>query len=291
MSTPILATKFYIPPTRPELVPRPRLIERLNEGLSAGCKLTLISAPAGFGKTTLASDWLRQLNVPATWVSLDESDNDPASFLTYFITAFRQINPSIGQAAQAMLQSPPLPPLETLITTLINDILAAFTDTRCVLVLDDYHLIETQPIHDALTFLLDHLPPQMHLVIITRSDPFLPLSRLRAKGHVTDIRADNLRFSLQETTTFLNQVMDLTLSGNQVATLETRTEGWIAGLQLAALALQSPPNLQSQGLPQGTLSGPSQGETTEFISTFSGDDRYIADYLVDEVLVRCPKIL
>jgi len=226
METPLLQTKLYIPPPRPELVPRPRLIERLNEGLHR--KLTLISAPAGFGKTTLVSSWIYDLQAEAAkqekivnpkskianrvaWLSLDESDNDLARFLAYFVAALRTVEAGIGKGVLITLQSPQPPPTEAVLPLLINDI-AALPD-QILLVLDDYHLIETQPIHDALTFLLEHLPPQMHLVITTRSDPFLPLSRLRARNQMIDIRADDLRFSAQETAAFLNQVMGLTLSG------------------------------------------------------------------------------
>ena len=190
METPLLQTKLYIPPIRHELVSRPRLIERLNKGLHR--KLTLISAPAGFGKTTLISDWLRQLDVPTAWLSLDESDNDLVRFLAYFITALQttevpqepaaQQEPVglIGKGALSALQSPQPPPTEAVLTSLLNEITAL--PDRLILVLDDYHLIEAQPIHDALTFLLEHLPPQMHLVIATRDDPHLPLARLRARG-------------------------------------------------------------------------------------------------------------
>jgi len=271
MTTPLLQTKLYIPPVRPNLVSRPRLIERLNEGMTR--RLTLISAPAGFGKTTLLSEWVAGSGRPVAWLSLDEGDNDPVRFLAYFVAAV-QTTPSlseagVGESALAVLQSPQPPPVEAILTALINEI--ATIPKPFILVLDDYHVIEAQPIHDALIFLLDHLPPQMHLSLATRSDPFLPLSRLRARGQMTDIRADDLRFSPQETTTFLNQVMGLALSGDQVAILESRTEGWIAGLQLAALSIRG------------------QDDTARLISAFAGDDRYIGDYLVDEVLARRPK--
>ena len=268
MISTILATKLYIPPTRSELVPRPRLIEVLNEGLHR--KLTLISAPAGFGKTTLVSEWLQLCNLSTTWLSLDEGDNDLTRFLVYFISALQQITPDIGQTAKSMLQSPQSPPAETLITMLINEITASFNGTGCVFVLDDYHLIEIQAIHNALTFLLEHLPPRMHLVIVGRADPPLPLSRLRSRGQITEIRADDLRFAPAEAAAFLGEVMGLTLSEAEVAVLETRTEGWIAGLQLAALSMQG----------SSDISG--------FINSFTGNHRYIIDYLTDEVLHRQP---
>ncbi len=180
------------------------------------------------------------------WLSLDEGDNDPARFLTYLIAALPDegTETSIGKGALSMLQSPQPPPAEAVLTSLINEI-AAIPD-RIILVLDDYHLIEAQPIHDALTFLLEHLPPQMHLVIATREDPHLPLARLRARGQLTELRAADLRFTSSEAAEFLNQVMGLDLSAEDIAALETRTEGWIAGLQLAALALQGHFNARTQ---------------------------------------------
>ena len=254
---PILQTKLYIPPIRSGLVPRPRLIERLNEGLSR--KLTLVSAPAGFGKTTLVSEWLTGCAQPAAWLSLDEGDNDPARFLAYLITALQTLvvpaslrlrrvpsasegsgiegaEANLGKGALSALQSPQPPPAEAVLTTLINDIAAI--PTAIVFVFDDYHLIEAQPIHDALTFLLEHLPTQMHLVIASREDPPLPLARLRAQDQLIELRATDLRFASSEATDFLNRVMGLGLSAEDVAALEARTEGWIAGLQLAAISVQ-----------------------------------------------------
>jgi LuxR family maltose regulon positive regulatory protein len=219
METPLLQTKLYIPPTRPEIIPRPRLIERMNDGLQR--KLTLVSAPAGFGKTTLVSDWLRHLDVPAAWLSLDEADNDPVRFLTYYVAALQtidvQLTPAskIGEEVLGMLQSPQPPPTETILTTLLNEIAAL--PARIVLILDDYHLIEAQPIHDALIFLLEHLPPQMHLVIATREDPPLSLARLRARGQLIELRAADLRFTTAETAEFLNQMMGLNLSTEDIA--------------------------------------------------------------------------
>jgi len=244
------------------------LIERLDAGLER--KLVLVSAPAGFGKTTLISSWIAQAEIPAGWVSLDEGDNDPVRFLAYLIAALQTIETGIGETPMAMLQSPQPPPFESVLTALINELASVPRDF--VLVLDDYHLIHTPSIHERLAFLLEHQPPQMHLVIATRSDPFfLPLSRLRARGQMVGIRADDLRFLPQESNTFLNQVMGLGLSDDQVATLENRTEGWIAGLHLAALSMQG-------------------GEdASQFIAAFSGDDRYIGDYLVDEVLAQRPQ--
>jgi len=249
------------------------LIERLEERLRLGCKLTLLSAPAGFGKTTLVSEWVAAQGRLVAWLSLDESDNDPTRFLAYFGAALQAaaqtIGANIGQGALSALQSPQPPPVETILTALINEI-AAIPD-RIVFILDDYHLIESRLIHDALTFLLRRLPPQMHLIIATREDPPLPLARLRARGQLTELRATDLRFSSSEAAEFLNQVMGLNLSGEDIAALETRTEGWIAGLQLASLALQGP---SMQG----------RKDMTRFIQAFTGSHHFVLDYLVEEVL-------
>jgi LuxR family transcriptional regulator, maltose regulon positive regulatory protein len=267
MSTPVLLTKLYIPPPQPRVVPRPRLIERLNEGLHR--KVTLISAPAGFGKTTLVSEWVADCGRPAAWLSLDEADNDPARFLAYLVTALQTVQTTIGEGVLGVLQSPQPPPTESILTALLNDISTLANDIA--LVLDDYHLIDSASIDQALAFLLDHLPPRMHLVITTREDPRLPLVRLRARGQMTELRASDLRFAPDEAATFLNEVMGLDLSAGDVATLETRTEGWIAGLQLAALSMQG------------------RDDVPGFIRAFAGDDRYIVDYLVEEVLQRQPE--
>ena len=265
----LLRTKLYIPPTRPNFVPRPRLIERLNQGLHLGHKLTLISAPAGFGKTTLASEWIARCVRPTACLSLDEGDNDPTRFLTYFVAALRTIEPTIGEGALAMLQSPQPPPTETILTTLLNDV-TTITD-NFILVLDDYHLIDAHAVDDALTFLLEHQPLQMHLVIATREDPHLPLARLRTRGQLTELRVADLRFTPTEAAAFLNQVMGLGLSTEEVAALENRTEGWIAGLQLAAVSMQG------------------RKDVTGFIQSFTGSHHFVLDYLVEEVLQRQPE--
>jgi LuxR family maltose regulon positive regulatory protein len=261
MTTLLLKTKLHIPPVRPGLVPRPRLTELLNAGLHR--KLTLVSAPAGYGKTTLVSNWLSGVGGPSTWLSLDENDNDPARFLTYLLAALQRVDADIGQATQAMVQAPQLPSAEALFTNLINDIAA--TSTPFVLVLDDYHLIHTLPIHQQLVFLLEHQPPQLHLVIATREEPPLPLSRLRARGQMVDVRQADLRFTMEETTDFLRRVMQLELFSADLTTLHRRTEGWIAGLQLAALSLQGSEDVGG------------------FVRSFAGSHRYILDYLMDEV--------
>ena len=267
MSTPILATKLYVPPPQPRAVLRPRLIERLNEGLHR--RLALISAPAGFGKTTLVSDWLAGCQRPAAWLSLDEGDNDPTRFLSYVVAALQTIAPNIGDGVLGMLQSPQPPPTESTLTALLNEITTVPDDF--VLVLDDYHVVDARAVDDALAFLLDHLPPRMHLLIATREDPNLPLARLRARGQLVELRAAGLRFTPDEAAEFLKGTMGLNLSAEDIAALETRTEGWIAGLQLAALSMQG------------------REDVTGFVRAFAGDDRYIVDYLVEEVLQRQPE--
>ena len=259
---PLLETKLYIPPPRTNLVSRSWLIERLDEEI--GHKLTLISAPAGFGKTTLLSEWIHQSEIPVAWVSLDKADSEPAPFFSYLIAALQTIEPNIGKAALTMLQSPQPPPIESIITKLINEIIAIQKDIA--LVLDDYHLIENQQIHDSVEFLLEHLPPQMHLIIVTRADPPLSLARLRGRNQLSEFRASDLRFTSNETFEFLNNVTKLGLSSMDIDMLESRTEGWVAGLQLAALSMQG-----SEDIPA-------------FIKAFTGDDRHIVDYLTEEVL-------
>jgi LuxR family maltose regulon positive regulatory protein len=263
MTAPILATKLYAPPPRPNVVSRPRLIERLDEGLQR--KLTLVSAPAGFGKTTLVGEWLSSCRRPAAWLSLDDGDNDLARFLTYLVAALRTIAPNLGAAVTAALQSPQPPPIEPVLTMLINEVATVGPDD-IVLVLDDYHVLDAKPVDHALTFLLDHLPPQLHLVIATREDPSLPLARLRARGQLTELRAADLRFTRAEATGFLNEVMGLNLATQDVAALEARTEGWIAGLQLAAVSMQG------------------HDDTSGFVTSFTGSHRFVMDYLVEEVL-------
>jgi ATP/maltotriose-dependent transcriptional regulator MalT len=267
MRTPILATKLHIPAPRPERVPRPRLIERLNEGLRR--KLTLISAPAGFGKTTLAGEWLSGRHQPTVWLSLDEGDNDLHQFLTYLVAALQTIAPDLGQSALGMLQSPQPPRIESLLTILLNDI--ADIPQHFIFVLDDYHVIDAKPVDYAITFLLERLPPHMHLVIATRVDPHLPLARFRVRDQLTELRVADLRFTPAEAAAFLTQVMGIALSSDDVAILEARTEGWIAGLQLAAISLHGHPDASS------------------FISSFTGSHHYVMDYLVEEVLRQQPE--
>ena len=263
-----LRTKLCIPPLRSEWITRSRLVKRLDDGL--GRKLTLISAPAGFGKTTLLVDWVHQRKMPAAWFSVDKSDNAPLQFLTYAILGLQTLKEDIGKASLTMLQSPQPPPVETILINLINDAIDFRTDF--VLILDDYHLVYAQPVNDMITFLLENLPEQMHILIATRSDPSLRLlARIRSQNQMVEVRAAELSFNTQETSDLFNKSLSMNLSTRDIHQLETRTEGWIAGLQLAALSLQGREN------PSG------------FIEKFKGDNRYIADYLAEEVLNRQPE--
>ena len=267
---PLLLTKLSVPSARPSLVSRLRLSERLEEEL--GGKLTLISAPAGFGKTTLLSMWLAassRSGRSAVWLSLDPGDNDPTRFWRYFIAVADRLYPGAGDTALMLLQSSQAPPIEAILTTLLNGLTELPADA--VLVLDDYHLIESRTIHEALAFLIEHLPPQVHLIISTRADPPLPLSRLRARGEMAELHASDLRFTTEETTAFLEKTVGSRLSAEEVAELQERTEGWVAGLQLAALALHD------------------RFDTSGFIAAFTGSNRYVVDYLAEEVLARQPE--
>ena len=266
VSTPILATKLYIPPAGSNNVLRTRLIERLNKGLQHTSGVTLISAPAGFGKTTLMSEWIDDCERPAAWLSLDEGDNDPTRFLAYLVAALRTIAGNIGEEVLAALHAPQLqpPPIESILTDLLNEI--TNIPDNFILVFDDYHVIDSKPVDHAITFLLEHQPSQVHLVIITREDPDLPLARLRAQSKMTELRAADLRFTTSEAAEFLNHIMGLNLRAEDVAALETRTEGWIAGLQLAAISMQG------------------HQDAANFIQSFTGSHYFVMDYLVEEVL-------
>jgi LuxR family maltose regulon positive regulatory protein len=277
-ASPLLGTKLYIPKRRATLVPRPRLVQRLDQG--AERTLTLISAPAGFGKTTLLAEWVGESAAgerPAAWLSLDQGDNNLERFWVYVVTALRGVRPEVGESALSLLRSPQPPPSEWVLTAVINDITAisdgpaAGLGHGLTLILDDYHVIEAEPVHRSVAFLLEHLPPQLHLVIATRSDPPLPLARLRARDELAELRAADLRFAPDEAAAFLNEVMGLGLSAADVAALERRTEGWIAGLQLAALSMQG------------------REDAPGFVRAFAGDERYVVDYLVEEVLQRQPQ--
>lgn len=271
----LLRTRYSGPAIRPNLVLRPRLIARLNAGLGLSHRLTLVAAPAGFGKTTLLREWLETLDRPAAWLTIDQEDNDPISFLKYSIAALQQVNKRLGQSVLPLLHSEGPVSEQTLVaavTALINDLAAG--DSELLLALDDYHLISSFAVHDMLAFLIDNLPPGFHLVIGTREDPPLPLARLRARGQITEIRERALRFTPAEASDFFNETMKLALTPEDVAALESRTEGWAAGLQLAGLALQDEPD-------------PERAEA--FIAAFAGDDRYVMDYLMAEVLQRQPE--
>jgi len=272
----LLATKFFVPPARTHLVERPSLFERLQAGLRH--KLTLIAAPAGSGKTTLLSEWRATMTgaaMPFAWVALDPADNDPLRFWSYVIAAIDTLAPaaSVSASAIALLQSPQPPPIEQILTSVLNAFSTSVTDAPAcdfVLALDDYHVITTPAIHATLAWLLDYLPSNLHLVILTRADPALPLPRLRARGELTELRASDLRFTPAEAATFLNQMMGLALTTADVAALEARTEGWIAGLQLAALAMRD------------------HHDRSGFIRSFSGSNRFIVDYLAAEVFASQP---
>jgi len=273
MAMPILKTKLYGPPVREDVISRPRLIERLNARPDR--KLTLISAPAGFGKTTLAAEWLHSAGRPSSWVSLDEGDNDPARFLGYAVAALQNINARIGKSVQQEIARPLIASIEPLLADLINDIAAH--SPPFILVLDDYHAITSQQVHKIIHFLVARQPPQMHLVILSRQDPPLPLPLLRGRGQLTEVRQSDLCFTLEEASAFLNQSMRLGLDAASIAALEAHTEGWIAGLQLAAFAIGA----------QSAQVGP--GSVSRFIAGFSGRHHFILDYLADEVLRHQPE--
>jgi LuxR family maltose regulon positive regulatory protein len=276
--TPVLTTKLFPPARRPQAITRPRLVEQLDTTLAAGHRLTLVSAPAGFGKTTLLGDWLthldrNQINSRVAWLSLDDGDNDLARLLTHLVAALRRAGLDVDGA---VLDSLHTASISAVLTTLVNDVTRAgeqMPDLRWILVLDDYHAIEATEVHDAVTFLLDNLPEHLHVLMATRSDPPLALTRLRGRGQLTEVRAAELRFTPAEAQEFLNRTMGLDLTASDVRALEARTEGWIAGLQLAALSLR--------GIAE-------RGDVDGFIEAFTGSNRFVIDYLADEVLARQP---
>jgi LuxR family maltose regulon positive regulatory protein len=265
----LLSTKLHIPPLRANGVSRPRLTERLLSGLERRGSSILVSGPAGFGKTTLLSEFVNKLPYDVAWFSLDEADNDPIRFWAYLIAAFQSVQPEIGESALALLQLPQPLPDETIPTLLINDIVRL--QRHVVLVLDDYHTIQNSSIHSALAFLLDHLPDQLHPVVSTRVDPPWPLPRFRARDQLIEIRALDLRFTKEEIGTFLRQAMNLNISREDVLALESRTEGWIASLQLAAISMRG------------------RSDVTGFIKAFTGSHVYVAEYLIEEVLACQPE--
>ncbi len=269
MAGPLIATKLYVPKLRRGLVARPRLLERLRRG--ADSRLTLVSAPAGFGKTTLLAEWLGETpgeDRSVAWLSLDPADNEPASFWTYVVTALQTAVPGGGSGALELIASSPLP-TDLMLTTLLNDLAAAPGEVW--LVLDDYHLVDSHDVRDGMSFLLEHLPPHVHVVLSTRADPDLPLARWRVRGELVEIRAADLRFTSDETATYLNEATGLHLAAGEVEVLEERTEGWIAALQLAALSIRG------------------REDVSGFIARFAGNDRYLIDYLVEEVLAHRPE--
>lgn len=267
MPLPLLQTKLYIPAPRPHLVDRPSVTAKLRASLLQ--PITLIAAPAGFGKTTLVSKWIAEGDHQVAWLSLDDDDNDPMRFLTYVTAALQAQQPALGMAVQGLLAASEAPQPKAILTQLLNEL--RMLAIPIILVLDDYHLITNSVIHEALTFWVDHLPPSFHLVITTRIDPPLPLARWRVRNQLTELRTDDLRFRLEEVATFLNEVMGLPLTEAEIVRLETRTEGWIAGLQLAALSMQG------------------RADVSGFIQAFSGSHRHVLSYLVEEVLNRAPE--
>jgi LuxR family maltose regulon positive regulatory protein len=269
MKSILLATKLYRPPIPPKLVRRPRLVQRLNEGLELGRQITLISAPAGFGKSSCAAEWVSGLDLPVAWLSLDRLDDDPVRFFTYLVAALQQVDETLCQAVEKVLQSGQIPPIEIMSMTLGNELLSV--PGRFVLILDDFQVIQDRFILEVLEKLVTNPPPPLHLVLLTREDPSLPLARLRANNQLTEIRAEDLRFTLSEAGRFLAEVIGLSLSPADVATLEDKTEGWIAGLQLAGFSVRG------------------RADPSGFITGLSGSHRHILSYLTEEVLSQQPE--
>ena len=266
MSTTLLQTKLYIPRRRPSLIARPRLIDKLNQGLNK--ELTLISAPAGFGKTTLVIEWLQQCDLPAAWLALDEGDNDPVRFWAYVTAALNQIGIPHLEVDRSASPSANMAAMENVVTAVINEITTIPSDF--LFVLDDYHLISEQAVHQALSFLIEHMPAQMHLVIATRSDLPFPVARLRARSALNELRQKDLQFTIEEAAFYFNQLTGLDLETAAIETLTRRTEGWISGLHMAAVSIER------------------HKDPDRFIQAFAGSDRYIADYLIEEVLNQQP---
>jgi LuxR family maltose regulon positive regulatory protein len=294
---PLLTTKLYAPPPRAERVSRARLLARLDDAVRPGCRLLLVSAPAGFGKSTLLSEWAHHIEARAlarsptgpgtspdvraqvAWVSLDKRDNDPRTFWSYVIAALSRTRAGLGADVTGLPRSTDPLALETVLTGVINEIAQASgpdgSGTHLALVLDDYHVIEAQAVHDSVAFLLDHLPPNVHLILASRSDPPLPLSQLRGRGQMIEVRQADLRFGPDEADAFLTETMGLSLGAQQVEALARRTEGWIVGLQMAALSMR----------------GRDEAQVHRFVRSFAGSHRYVLDYLTDEVLDRQPAVV
>ena len=278
MDKSLLTTKFFVPPPRVKAVERSELCRRVNEDLllenGFSRKLTLVSAPPGFGKTSLVSEWLTALPIGKAWLSLDEKDNDPGRFLTYLVSALQTAEPGLGSWVLDALQVPQPPSLDTLLTRLVNDLTES--SKKLILVLDDYHTVNSRPINEILIFLIDNLPRRIHLVLVTREDPGLPLARYRARGQMKELRAKDLKFSSAEVGNFFRRVMEITLPEADISMMEARTEGWAAGLQFAALALQGNGEKQAR---------------SEFIASFTGSNRFVLDYLVEEVFLQRPEAI
>ncbi len=268
MVQPLLTTKLLVPINRAELVSRRRLLKALDQSLTY--KITIISAPAGFGKTTLVGEWIRQQNIPTAWLSLDDNDNDPIRFLSYFIKALQTINTTFGKTILEIIRSPQAQINEPLLITLVNEFALTFPG-ETIFVIDDYHLVELPQINEIINFLLIHLPPTLHIVIATRSDPSLSVALMRGRGELNELRQNDLRFTTEEAGEFLNGVKGLQLTDNQVGALVTRTEGWISGLQMAASSIQG-----NESIPA-------------FVQSFTSSNRYIFDYLIEEILNRQPE--
>ncbi len=264
----LLATKLYLPRLQPGFIARPRLTERLDEGPAGG--LVLVCAPAGFGKTALLADWVRRGRRPAAWLSLDQGDNDPARFWRHVIAALERVRPGTAEQLAPLLGPPPPPAFDGLVTALINELAAQPGAVEMMLILDDYHLIAAQPVHDSLGFLLEHQPAGLRVVLASRADPQLGLARLRGRGQLAELRAGELRFTVEETAALLRQAVGTALPEAAVAMLTARTEGWVAGLQLASLSLRQ------------------HSDVAGFVATFSGSHRYVLDYLTEEVLEHQP---
>jgi len=262
----LLATKLYVPSARAGVLSRSRLVQQLNLGIVR--PLTLMSAPAGYGKTTVVSTWAAGSGEPVAWLTLDAGDNDPMRFWRYIDAALQTVDSCLGESLRPALFSAHPPALEQVIVGIVNDIVAL--NRELTLVIEDYHVIENVEVHSGINFLLDNIPPQLHIIITTRSDPPLRLGLRRGRGQISEIRSADLRFTSDETAAFINHTMHLALTEEDVLSLVQRTEGWIAGLQLAALSLQQ------------------QSDKHAFVAAFAGDDRYVMDYLLEEVLQRQP---
>ena len=293
----LLVTKLYHQPLQPHVVERPDLLSRFTACLAR--PLTIVSAPAGFGKTTLVSAWRASIASagPLAWLSLDPDDNDLTRFLQYLVAAIDGAAAGAGAHAGALLRLPQMPEARAVLSALLNGLLSVPQATAArplVLVLDDYHVLTDPAVHEAVTYLIEHLPPALRLVLLTRIDPPLPLARLRVRGQLSEMRAADLRFTAAEAAAFLNEAMGLRLTPEDVTALQARTEGWAAALQLAAICLSAPGMMAESGLDIRSVTG-AGGEAegraarvARFIDEFGASNRFVAEYLMDEVLSRQP---